>query len=220
MYKHFFKRFFDFTLSLLAIIILSPLLLILSLVVLCNMGAPILFKQKRVGKNEKIFTMYKFRTMNNKKDADGNLLPDEQRVTKFGKFLRSTSLDELPELFNILKGDLSIIGPRPLLVEYLPYYTEEERHRHDVRGGLTVPEVLYDNVTPTWEEQFSYEVDYAKNVTFGLDIKILFYTVRNLFKRNKTDYGSYVRKSLVEERAQEVGQVEEAAITLDAEEKV
>ncbi len=220
MYKHFFKRFFDITLSLLAIIILSPLLLILSLVVLCNMGAPILFKQKRVGKNEKIFTMYKFRTMNNKKDKDGNLLPDEQRVTKFGKFLRSTSLDELPELFNILKGDLSIIGPRPLLVEYLPYYTEEERHRHDVRGGLTVPEVLHNNVTPTWEEQFSYEVDYAKNVTFGLDIKILFYTVRNLFKRNKTDYGSYVRKSLVEERAQEVGQVEEAAITLDAEEKV
>ena len=142
MYKKFFKRFFDFTLSLLAIIILSPLLLILSFLVLCNMGAPILFKQKRVGKNEKIFTMYKFRTMNNKKDADGNLLPDDQRVTKFGKFLRSTSLDELPELFNILKGDLSIIGPRPLLVEYLPYYTEEERHRHDVRGGLTVPEVL------------------------------------------------------------------------------
>ena len=209
MYKHFFKRFFDFTLSLLAIIILSPLLLILSLVVLCNMGAPILFKQKRVGKNEKIFTMYKFRTMNNKKDADGNLLPDEQRVTKFGKFLRSTSLDELPELFNILKGDLSIIGPRPLLVEYLPYYTEEERHRHDVRGGLTVPEVLHNNVTPTWEEQFSYEVDYAKNVTLWLDIKILFYTVRNLFKRNKTDYGSYVRKSLVEERTQEIEKIEE-----------
>ena len=209
MYRHFFKRFFDFILSLLAIIILSPLLLILSLVVLCNMGAPILFKQKRVGKNEKIFTMYKFRTMNNKKDADGNLLPDEQRVTKFGKFLRSTSLDELPELFNILKGDLSIIGPRPLLVEYLPYYTEEERHRHDVRGGLTVPEVLHNNVTPTWEEQFSYEVDYAKNVTLWLDIKILFYTVRNLFKRNKTDYGSYVRKSLVEERTQEIEQIEE-----------
>ena len=200
MYKHFFKRFFDFTLSLLVIIILSPLLLILSLVVLCNMGAPILFKQKRVGKNEKIFTMYKFRTMNNKKDADGNLLPDEQRVTKFGKFLRSTSLDELPELFNILKGDLSIIGPRPLLVEYLPYYTEEERHRHDVRGGLTVPEVLYDNVTPSWEEQFSYEVEYAKKLSLWLDIKILFYTVKILFKRVKEDYGSEVRKPLSEER--------------------
>lgn len=210
MYIHFFKRLFDFCLSFLAIVVLSPVLLVLSILVWFNMGAPIFFKQKRVGKNEKIFTMYKFRTMNNKKDENGNLLPDDQRVTKLGKFLRSTSLDELPELFNILKGDLSIIGPRPLLPEYLPYYTEEERHRHDVRGGLTVPEVLYDNVTPTWEEQFSYEVDYAKNVTFGLDIKILFYTFRNLFKRNKTDYGSYVRKSLVEER----GDAKDPAITV------
>lgn len=208
MYKKFFKRFFDFTLSLLAIIILLPILLILSFLVLCNMGAPIFFKQKRVGKHEKIFTMYKFRTMNSKKDLEGNLLPDEQRVTKFGSFLRSTSLDELPELFNILKGDLSIIGPRPLLVEYLPYYTEEERQRHNVRGGLTVPEVLYDNVTPTWEEQFTYEVDYVNNVTFGTDIKILFYTVRNLFKRNKTNYGTYVRKSLIEERIQKLAKEE------------
>lgn len=200
MYKHFFKRFFDFIFSLLAIITLSPILLILSFLVLCNMGTPIFFKQKRVGKNEKIFTMYKFRTMNNKKDKNGNLLPDDQRLTRFGKFLRSTSLDELPELFNILKGDLSIIGPRPLLVEYLPYYTEEERHRHDVRGGLTVPEVLHNNVMPTWEEQFSYEVEYVKNLSLWIDIKILFYTVRNLFKRNVTDYGGYVRKSLVEER--------------------
>lgn len=200
MYKHFFKRFFDFTLSLLAIITLSPILLILSFLVLCNMGTPIFFKQKRVGKNEKIFTMYKFRTMNNKKDKNGNLLPDDQRLTRFGKFLRSTSLDELPELFNILKGDLSIIGPRPLLVEYLPYYTEEERHRHDVRGGLTVPEVLHNNVMPTWEEQFSYEVDYAKNVTLWLDIKILFYTIKILFKRVKENYGSEVRMPLFEER--------------------
>lgn len=200
MYRHFFKRFFDFTLSLFAIIILSPILLILSIFVRIKMGAPIFFKQERVGKNEKIFTMYKFRTMNNKKDEDGNLLPDHQRVTKFGKFLRSTSLDELPELFNILKGDLSIIGPRPLLVEYLPYYTEEERHRHDVRGGLTVPEVLKDTVTPTWEEQFACEVDYAKNVSFWLDIKILFYTVRILFKRVRQDYGSEERVSLSQER--------------------
>ena len=200
MYKKFFKRFFDFFLSFFALIILSPIFLILSICVLCNMGAPIFFKQKRVGKNEKIFTMYKFRTMSNKKDTNGNFLPDDQRVTKFGKFLRSTSLDELPELINILKGDLSIIGPRPLLVEYLPYYTEEEKHRHDVRGGLTVPEVLHDNVTPTWEEQFAYEAEYAKNISFWLDIKILFFTVRNLFRRNTTDYGAYVRKSLVEER--------------------
>ena len=200
MYKHFLKRLFDFLLSLTAIIVLSPLLLLLCLAVLIGMGRPIFFKQKRVGKNEKIFTMYKFRTMSNKKDENGELLPDHLRVSKLGSFLRSTSLDELPELFNILKGDLAIIGPRPLLVEYLPYYTEEERHRHDVRGGLTVPEVLYGNVTPTWEEQFSYEVDYAKRVSLFLDIKILFYTISNIFKRKKTDYGSYERRSLIEER--------------------
>lgn len=215
MYRKFFKRFFDFILSLLAIIILSPLLLILSIVVFCNMGAPILFKQKRVGKNEKIFTIYKFRTMSNKKGEDGKLLPDNQRVTKFGKFLRSTSLDELPELFNILKGDLSIVGPRPLLVEYLPYYTEEERHRHDVRGGLTIPEVLHSNVTPTWEEQFSCEVEYARKVTLWLDIKILFYTVRNLFKRIKTDYGAYVRKPLSEERKEKVAPCEQEVAAAD-----
>ncbi len=203
MYKHFFKRFFDFILSFLALIILSPILLILCILVRIKMGAPIFFKQERVGKNEKIFVMRKFRTMTNEKDETGNLLPNEKRLTKFGKFLRSTSLDELPELFSILKGDMSIIGPRPLLVEYLPYYTEEERHRHDVRGGLTVPEVLHDNVTPTWEEQFAYEVEYAKNVSLWLDIKILFYTVRNLFRRNTSDYGGYERKSLVEERTQE-----------------
>ena len=200
MYKHFLKRLFDFLLSLTAIIVLSPLLLLLCLAVLIGMGRPIFFKQKRVGKNEKIFTMYKFRTMSNKKDENGELLPDHLRVSKLGSFLRSTSLDELPELFNILKGDLAIIGPRPLLVEYLPYYTEEERHRHDVRGGLTVPEVLYGNVTPTWEEQFSYEVDYAKRVSLFLDIKILFYTISNIFKRKKTDYGSDERRSLIEER--------------------
>ena len=200
MYKKFFKRFFDFVISLFAIIVLSPILFVLWIIVRINMGSPAIFKQERVGKAEKVFMMYKFRTMTNEKDENGVLLPNEQRLTKFGQWLRSTSLDELPELFNILKGDLSIIGPRPLLVEYLPYYTEEERTRHSVRGGLTVPEVLYDNVTPTWEEQFSYEIEYAKNVTFCLDIKILFFTIRNLFKRNKTGYGAYVRKSLIEER--------------------
>lgn len=202
MYKLFFKRFFDIIFSFLAILILSPILLILCIIVGLNMGWPVFFTQERIGKDEKVFTILKFRTMNNKKDEKGNLLPDVQRLTGVGKFLRSTSLDELPELFNILKGDISFIGPRPLLVEYLPYYTEEERHRHDVRGGLTVPEVLYENVTPTWEEQFAYEVEYAKNVTMWMDIKILFCTVRNLFNRNKTDYGSYVRKTLIEERTQ------------------
>lgn len=214
MYRRFFKRFFDFILSLLALILLSPLMLLLGILVGINMGWPILFKQRRVGKNEKIFMMYKFRTMSDKKDENGNLLPDEKRVTKFGKFLRSTSLDELPELFNILKGDLSIIGPRPLLVEYLPYYTEQERIRHTVRGGLTVPEVLHDNVTPTWEEQFSYEVEYAQKLSFALDIKILVYTVRNLVKRNSDNYGGYVRKSLVEERTQ-TELLEEVAVAED-----
>ena len=217
MYRYFLKRFFDFIISLLAILILSPVLLILSVVVWINMGWPIFFAQKRVGKKGKIFTMYKFRTMNNKKDSNGNLLPDEQRVTKFGRFLRSTSLDELPELFNILKGDISIIGPRPLLVEYLPYYTEEERRRHEVRGGLTVPEVLHDNVTPTWEEQFSYEVEYVDKLSFWLDIKILFYTIRNLFKRKETNYGGYVRRSLIEERKDRM-ELSEVAATKEEEE--
>lgn len=217
MYRYFLKRFFDFIISLLAILILSPVLLILSVVVWINMGWPIFFAQKRVGKKGKIFTMYKFRTMNNKKDSNGNLLPDEQRVTKFGRFLRSTSLDELPELFNILKGDISIIGPRPLLVEYLPYYTEEERRRHEVRGGLTVPEVLHDNVTPTWEEQFSYEVEYVDKLSFWLDIKILFYTIRNLFKRKETNYGGYVRRSLIEERKDRM-ELSDVAATKEGEE--
>jgi len=201
MYKKFFKRFFDFVISLFAIIVLSPILLVLWIIVRINMGSPAIFKQERVGKAEKVFMMYKFRTMTNEKDENGVLLPNEQRLTKFGQWLRSTSLDELPELFNILKGDMSIIGPRPLLVEFLPYYTEEERKRHTIRGGVTVPEVLYDNITPTWEEQFRYEVEYAENVSLWLDIKILFFTVRNLFKRSQEDYGAYNRKPLSVERA-------------------
>jgi len=200
MYKKYIKRVLDFVLSGIGLIILLPVLLVLSLCVGLNMGFPVLFKQKRIGKDEKEFMMYKFRTMNQKCDADGNLLPDEERVTRLGKFLRGTSLDELPELINILKGDISIIGPRPLLVEYLPYYTEYERQRHHIRGGLTVPEVLYDNVMPTWEEQFQYEVDYVHNVSFLLDLKILFKTVTGVFKRSNDNYGEYVRKSLSEER--------------------
>ena len=200
MYRKCIKRILDIVLSFAAIIILLPLMVLLSIVIAFNMGTPILFNQKRVGRNEKVFMMHKFRTMNNKTDEKGQLLPDEKRVTALGRFLRGSSLDELPELFNILVGDLSIIGPRPLLVEYLPYYTEFERQRHKVRGGLTVPEVLYDNVTPTWEEQFKYEVDYANNVSFLLDIKILYKTITGVLKRNNTDYGSYVRKSLIEER--------------------
>lgn len=200
MYSKYIKRFLDFILSLIALIVLSPILLILAVLVAINMGRPVLFRQKRVGKDEKIFMMYKFRSMNDKRDSEGNLLPDEQRVTGFGKFLRGSSLDELPEIINILKGDISIVGPRPLLEEYLPYYSEYERQRHKVRGGLTVPEVLYDNMKPTWEEQFRYEVEYANHVTFFTDLKIIFYTVKEVFKRGNDDYGAYVRKSLAEER--------------------
>lgn len=200
MYRKWIKRLLDIILSLLAIIILSPLLMVIAIAVRINMGSPVIFNQKRVGKGEKIFMMHKFRSMTNKTDENGNLLPNNQRLTKLGRVLRSTSLDELPELFNILAGDISVIGPRPLLVEYLPYYTEYERQRHKVRGGLTVPEVLYDNIQPTWEEQFKYEVDYANNVSFLLDLKILFKTFTGIIKRKDVDYGSYQRVGLVKER--------------------
>ncbi len=200
MYRKYIKRWMDIFISASAMVLLFPVLFILGFLIGMDMGFPILFRQKRVGKDEKIFVMYKFRTMSDKKDSKGNLLPDEFRITKLGKFLRGTSLDELPELVNILKGDISVVGPRPLLVEYLPYYTEFERQRHKVRGGLTVPEVLYHNIMPTWEEQFAYEVDYANNVNFLLDVKIIFKTVAGVFLRKQKNYGIYVRRPLTEER--------------------
>ena len=205
MYAKYVKRMLDFTLSLLALIILSPIMLIVYILVRIELGKLVIFKQQRPGKNEKIFTMYKFRTMKDTRNEYGELLPDEERQTKIGKALRSTSIDELPELINILKGDLSLVGPRPLLVSYLPYYTDEERLRHTVRGGLTVPEVIYGSVTPTWEEQFSYEIDYVKNLSFLLDVKILWYTLKILIKRVENDYGSEVRIPLNEERKQMIG---------------
>ncbi|MXP75977.1 sugar transferase [Lachnospiraceae bacterium WCA-9-b2] len=201
MYAKYIKRIIDFILSFIAVIVFSPLLLVIAVLVKINLGAPVIFKQERIGLNEKIFTMYKFRTMNDKRDKNGELLPDIYRQTRLGDFLRSTSLDELPELINILKGDIAIVGPRPLLVSYLPYYTEEERLRHSVRGGLTVPEVVYGDVAPTWEEQFSYEVDYTKNISFLLDIKIIWNTVKIIFKRVENDYGSQVRNPLDVERS-------------------
>jgi len=200
MYRKYIKRLLDIICSLFAITLLSPVLIIVSILVHIKLGSPIIFKQQRVGKNEKIFTMYKFRTMTDERDQNGCLLPNEARFTKFGSILRATSLDELPELINILNGDISIVGPRSLLVEYLPYYTECERQRHKVRGGLTPPEVLYDNITPTWEKQFEYEVHYANNVSFMLDVRIMFATIKGVFKRNSVDYGNYVRASFAEER--------------------
>lgn len=183
MYKKFFKRFLDIFISLISLIILSPILLIIAILVRINLGSPIIFKQERPGKNEKVFTLYKFRTMTDKKDENGELLPDSERRTKFGDFLRSTSMDELPELVNILVGSMSIIGPRPLLVEYLPYYTEEEHHRHDVRPGLTGWAQANGRNLVNWDDRFKMDLEYVNNLTFLMDIKIIFKTVKIVLKR-------------------------------------
>ena len=183
MYAKYIKRILDLILSLMALIVLMPLMIIIGILVRINLGSPIIFKQKRPGKNEKIFTLYKFRTMTDKRDIDGNLLPDEYRLTKFGKFLRSTSLDELPELINIIKGDMAIVGPRPLLVEYLPYYTEEEKHRNDVRPGLTGLAQVNGRNAISWEEKLKYDTEYIKKISFYSDLKIIFKTIKKTIKR-------------------------------------
>lgn len=183
MYAKYIKRLLDFILSLFAIIVLSPIMLIIYILVRIKLGKPAIFKQKRPGKDEKIFTLYKFRTMTDKKDEKGNLLPDEDRITKFGKMLRSTSLDELPELFNILKGDMSIVGPRPLLVEYLELYNEEQRHRHDVRPGLTGLAQISGRNAISWEDKFKKDVEYIRKITFMGDIKIVFITIKKVIKK-------------------------------------
>lgn len=183
MYKLFFKRFFDFILSLIAIIMLSPVYLIVIVLVRIKLGSPVFFTQKRPGKDEKIFKMYKFRTMTNEVDENGNLLPDDKRLTKFGKLLRSTSLDELPELFNILKVDMSIVGPRPLLVRYLPLYNEYQKHRHDARPGFTGWAQCNGRNSIGWEEKFDLDVYYVNHITFLLDVKIIFKTVKTVLCR-------------------------------------
>lgn len=183
MYRKFFKRFFDVLLSFCALIVLSPVLLIVAILVRLKLGSPVIFHQERPGKDEKIFRLYKFRSMTDERNENGELLPDEVRLTKFGRLLRSTSLDELPELWNILKGDMSIVGPRPLLVEYLPYYTEEERHRHDVRPGLTGLAQVNGRNFLTWEERFAYDMAYARSVSLLGDVKIIFQTVIKVFRR-------------------------------------
>lgn len=188
MYQYI-KRALDFFASLCGIIVLSPLLLILCVSVKTKLGSPVLFKQERPGRTdkktgeEKIFVLYKFRTMTDERDENGELLPDEIRLTKFGKFLRSTSLDELPELINILKGDMSFIGPRPLLVKYLPLYSENQRRRHLVRPGLSGLAQVSGRNTVTWEEKFRLDVEYVENVSFLLDVKIFFKTVMSVLKR-------------------------------------
>ena len=183
MYAKYFKRILDFVLSLIALIVLSPIMFVTYILVRVKLGKPAIFKQKRPGKDAKIFELYKFRTMTDEKDENGKLLPDEKRLTKFGKFLRSTSLDELPELVNILKGDMAIVGPRPLLVEYLEYYNDEQKHRHDVRPGLTGLAQVSGRNTITWEEKFKKDIEYKNNLTFGMDIKIILKTIGKVFKR-------------------------------------
>ncbi len=186
MYKKFIKRFLDLILSLMALILLMPLMLIIYILVRVKLGKPAIFKQERPGKDEKIFTLYKFRTMTDEKDENGNLLPDEQRLTKFGKMLRSTSLDELPELVNIIKGDMSIVGPRPLLVRDMVFMTEIQRKRHSVRQGLTGLAQVNGRNNITWEEKIKYDLNYVENISFINDVKIILKTVIKVFKREDT----------------------------------
>lgn len=200
-YEKYIKRILDIVLSGLALIILSPVIAIVALLVRVKLGSPVIFKQDRPGLNEKIFKMYKFRSMTDDRDVNGELLPDEDRLPSFGKKLRSTSLDELPELVNIFKGDMSIVGPRPLSVVYLPYYTEEERIRHTVRPGLTGLAQINGRNAISWEEKFRYDIEYVKNISLGLDISVFFGTIGKVLKREG------------------IGQAEEAPVSLHIERK-
>jgi lipopolysaccharide/colanic/teichoic acid biosynthesis glycosyltransferase len=178
LYRRYIKKLLDFILSLSALIVLSPVLLILAILIRVKLGSPVIFKQQRPGLNEKIFTLYKFRTMTDERDKYGKLLPDNERLTDFGKFLRSASLDELPELFNILFGDMSIVGPRPLLVQYLPLYNVQQRKRHMVRPGLTGLAQVNGRNSIDWNEKFCYDIKYVENINFVTDLKIIFMTFR------------------------------------------
>ena len=183
MYAKFFKRLIDFILALVGIVILSPILIVLIVLVAIFMGGNPFFTQARPGKNERVFKLVKFRTMDNRRDSNGELLPDEVRLNRYGRFLRSTSLDELPELFNILVGDMALIGPRPLLVRYLPRYNDEQHHRHDVRPGLTGYAQAHGRNTVSWEDKFAMDVWYARNISFVLDCQIIVDTVKTVLNR-------------------------------------
>ena len=183
MYKYFFKRLFDILISGIGLILISPVLLVLAVLVRVKLGSPVIFKQERPGLHEKIFTLKKFRTMTDERDEEGNLLPDAQRLTKFGKFLRSTSLDELPELWNIFCGDMSLIGPRPLLISYLPYYTQREQLRHTVRPGLTGLAQISGRNLLEWDKRLEKDAEYVENLSLRLDIKIFFLTIKKVFVR-------------------------------------
>ena len=193
IYGRFIKRPMDFILSLIAILVLSPVYLIVALLVRINLGSPVIFKQERPGLNEEIFMMYKFRTMTDQRDENGELLPNEMRYTRFGKLLRSTSLDELPELFNIIKGDMSIIGPRPLLVEYLPLYNSHQKRRHEVRPGLSGLAQATGRNSLSWEDKFDLDVKYVESVSFSNDIKIILLTIKKVFIREVINFNNNIK---------------------------
>ncbi len=201
MYRKYIKRWMDFVLSLIAIICLSPILLVTAILIRVKLGSPVLFRQKRPGKDEKIFELYKFRTMTDEQDVEGNLLPDEKRLTAFGKKLRSTSIDELPELFNILKGDMSIVGPRPQLVQDMIFMKEKHRKRHTIRPGLSGWAQVNGRNAIDWEKKLDLDIEYLKNITFKNDIKIIFITIFKVFQKEgitmecmdtAEDYGDYL----------------------------
>lgn len=201
MYRLFVKRLLDIALSGIALIILSPVYLILAILIRVKLGSPVIFHQERPGRDEKIFTLCKFRTMTDERDENGNLLPDNMRLTKFGKMLRSTSLDELPELWNIFKGDMSIIGPRPLLVSYLPYYTEEEKLRHTVRPGLTGLAQVSGRNFLDWDNRLKKDVEYVSNLSFAMDLKVIFMTIKViLVKENVAEDTNFVEGNFAEIR--------------------
>lgn len=182
-YEKYVKRLLDIVLSGLAMLVLSPLLLVTAILVRVKLGSPVIFCQERPGRNEEIFRLHKFRSMSDARDENGELLPDEMRLTSFGRKLRALSIDELPELWDIFRGKMSIVGPRPLLVEYLPYYTEEERHRHDVRPGLTGWAQVHGRNLVSWEERFAYDVEYVDRISFAMDVKIVLMTIRCVLAR-------------------------------------
>ena len=195
----FLKLLFDIIVSLTLIILLAPLILFIALLIWVTMGRPILFRQRRVGYQGQVFTIYKFRTMTEERDENGNLLPDEQRLTRFGRFLRETSLDELPELFNVLKGDMSLVGPRPLLVEYLPYYTPEERKRHNMRPGITGWAQVNGRNAITWDQKLALDVWYVDNWSLWLDFKIILMTIIKVIKREGISTNGYATAPRLDE---------------------
>lgn len=205
-YEKFIKRPQDFILSLFALIVLSPILIIVAILVRTKLGSPILFTQNRPGLNEKIFKMYKFRTMTDEKDDDGKLLSDSVRLTKFGKMLRATSLDELPELLNIIRGDMSIVGPRPLLIEYLPKYNDQQKRRHDVRPGLTGLAQVNGRNAISWEDKFIKDVEYIENITFIQDMRLILETIKKVFIREGINSDSSTTMELFVGSSKNVGE--------------